>query len=553
MRASRLILTLALGSALALPWSRGALAPVELTSAPTAAVSSPATTTPAGSFVVLCYHDVADDARGEAADTFSVHRLVEHFEWLKAEGWTVISVDDLLAARAGGKALPPKAVLLTFDDGYESFATRVLPLLEAYRYPAVFAFVTHWLATPPDATIDYGGTPVPRTHFVTPEQLRRIAASPWVEIASHSDDLHQALPANRAGNTLPAGTVRRYDATTDRYETDDEFRARVQDDLARSARFLEQATGRRPRALAWPYGRYDADGIVAAQAAGFTVLFGLEPGRGQLDRLDRVPRLYPARDLTAAGLARLIQPDVAPGPHRYAVVKLSDLAADSDAAAEENLGRLIEATRRLGLSALHLEAFADDNADGRPDAAFAPGGDLPVRRDYLGRAAWQLRTRAGVDIILRVPQRGPSERDWRAIGRHAVFDGVLFTDHVAGRDAEAVLDPALAVLRHYQPNAKLLLRVPSQPSDAGAWAARAPYLVLLPDDDAAAAAAWATEPAARGRVVVPLRLGSSAPGDTWLARGVTHFGLEAAPLEGPLPAWAISLAARVDPFSAPTR
>lgn len=508
---------------------------------------------PAGTFRVLCYHDVADDARGAAADTFSVNRLVEHFEWLKAEGWTVVSLDDVLAARAGGKPLPAKALLLTFDDGYQSFATRVLPLLEAYRYPAVFAFVTHWLATPADGTIDYGGQPVPRTHFVTPEQLRRIAASPWVEIASHSDDLHRALPANRAGNTLPAGTVRRYDAATDRYETDDEFRARVQSDLERSARFLEQATGRRPRALAWPYGRYDADGIAAAQAAGFSVLFGLEPGVGRVDQLARVPRLYPARDLTAAGLARLLQPDAAPGPHRYAVVKLADLAGSDAATAEEKLGRLIEATRRLGVSALHLEAFADDNGDGRPDGAFTPGGDVPLRLDYLGRAAWQLRTRAGVDIILRLPLGGTSERDWRALGRHAVFDGVLFTDVVAGKESPAQLAPALAVLRHYQPNAKLLLRVPPRPTDAGPWTAASPHLLFLPDDTAETAAAWAAEPAARGRVIVPLQIGRSAPADAWLARGFTHSGIEAAPPEGELPAWAASLAARVDPFSAPVR
>ena len=51
------------------------------------------------------------------------------------------SVDDLLAARDGRKALPEKAVLLTFDDGYESFYTRVFPILKAFRFPAVLALV----------------------------------------------------------------------------------------------------------------------------------------------------------------------------------------------------------------------------------------------------------------------------------------------------------------------------------------------------------------------------------------------------------------------------
>ena len=35
--------------------------------------------------------------------------------------------------------LPPKAVLLTFDDGYKDFYTRVIPLLRSFHWPAVLA------------------------------------------------------------------------------------------------------------------------------------------------------------------------------------------------------------------------------------------------------------------------------------------------------------------------------------------------------------------------------------------------------------------------------
>ena len=47
------------------------------------------------------------------------------------------------------------AVLLSFDDGYETMYNVVFPLLKAYNYPAVFAPVTGWLDTPADQKIAY--------------------------------------------------------------------------------------------------------------------------------------------------------------------------------------------------------------------------------------------------------------------------------------------------------------------------------------------------------------------------------------------------------------
>ena len=41
-------------------------------------------------------------------------------DWLEKHGYHFVSVDDLLADAAGRRPLPDKAVLLTFDDGYQS-------------------------------------------------------------------------------------------------------------------------------------------------------------------------------------------------------------------------------------------------------------------------------------------------------------------------------------------------------------------------------------------------------------------------------------------------
>ena len=113
--------------------------------AATAAARDPATADPytvAGSFVALSYHEARDDVR-DYPDPYAVDTaaLVRQFAWLRGNGYTPVSLDEIVAARKGGKPLPAKAVLLSFDDAYLSFYTRVYPLLREFRFPAVLAVV----------------------------------------------------------------------------------------------------------------------------------------------------------------------------------------------------------------------------------------------------------------------------------------------------------------------------------------------------------------------------------------------------------------------------
>ena len=70
--------------------------------------------------VTLCYHNIRDDVDAHVdADSTAVgsKQLAEQFEWLKQNNYRPVSVNDLEDARSGRKPLPPRAVLLSFDDG----------------------------------------------------------------------------------------------------------------------------------------------------------------------------------------------------------------------------------------------------------------------------------------------------------------------------------------------------------------------------------------------------------------------------------------------------
>src|SRR4051812_27834626 len=79
---------------------------------------------PAGQrFVSIVFHDVQDDRSNLGLDAITSRRLLEFFDWLKGSGWTAISLDDVVAAAQGKRALPQKSILLTFDDGDRSLYT----------------------------------------------------------------------------------------------------------------------------------------------------------------------------------------------------------------------------------------------------------------------------------------------------------------------------------------------------------------------------------------------------------------------------------------------
>src|SRR5262245_42107934 len=66
-------------------------------------------------FIAIAFHDVVDRSSELDDDAVTTDRLVTFFEWLRGNGWSAISLDDVERARRGEQPLPAKAVLLTFD------------------------------------------------------------------------------------------------------------------------------------------------------------------------------------------------------------------------------------------------------------------------------------------------------------------------------------------------------------------------------------------------------------------------------------------------------
>ncbi len=443
--------------------------------------------TSANSFIVFSYHDVTDrreDALTQKALSVSTAELISQFSWLREHGYHAVSVDEIIAASEGGKGLPDKAVLLTFDDGYQSMYKRVFPLLKLFNYPAVFALVGKWMETPPGEKVLYGESMIDRERFLSWDQVREMQASGLAEFASHSYDLHHEIVANPQGNLIPAATSRQYNRVGKSYESDTQYRNRLESDLKKSIQIMKNKTGRRPRVMVWPYGRYNRVALAVAKNLGMKVTMGTKEGKNNVDDLEALKRFLLPDDITLEDFVWELYNYDYKDPVRVAHIDLDYVYDPNPAVQERNLGLLLDRIKELQINTVYLQAFADPDGDGNADKLYFPNRHLPMRADLFSRAAWQLSTRSGVEVYAWLPvfsfelkeEKGLSsiyvktapestkdkaEVDYRRLSpfsdkakeivgeiyedlaKHAAFHGILFHDDAYLSDYEDASELAL--------------------------------------------------------------------------------------------------------------
>jgi len=441
---------------------------------------------PANQYMVLAYHDVEDGPADQRYLSVRTSALNEQFSWLKQNGYQPVSVEQILAAQHGGAPLPAKAVLLSFDDGYSSFYSRVFPLLKAYNWPALLAPVGAWLDAPADKPVDFGGLITPRDRFLTWAQVSELAASGLVEIGAHTYASHYGVVANPQGNTEPAVANRRYDGKTSRYETEDEFRRRIEKDVELITRRITAATGKAPRVWVWPYGAAGGVALDIIRRQGYRMAMTLESGLGDVNVPDNVPRMLVANNPTLASFAQQVTQIQAQLMMRVAHVDLDYLYDPDPQQQAKNLDKLIQRVFDLRINTVFLQAFADPKGNGNVSEVYFPNRWLPMKADLFNRVAWQLTSRTGAKVyawmpvlayelgpdvprVQRIdPQSGaisvddkqyrrlspfsPSARQriteiYEDLAAHASFQGILFHDDALLSDYEDAGPDALAAYR----------------------------------------------------------------------------------------------------------
>ncbi|MHB9112285.1 MAG: polysaccharide deacetylase family protein [Thermoleophilia bacterium] len=191
---------------------------------------------------VLMFHHTGEPPAG--ADelrlglTVSTADLEAQMAYLKQAGYQPVTEAQLFKALYNGEPLPPKPVMLTFDDGYQDNYQVVVSILEKYDFPATFYVVTDMVGTP---------------EYMSWEQIVELDRK-GMDIGSHS-------AAHRDLVTLGA--------------------ADLQAEVAGSAETLKTHLGHPVYWFCYPAGKYDADVIASVRGAGYLLAASTDPGEQQ--------------------------------------------------------------------------------------------------------------------------------------------------------------------------------------------------------------------------------------------------------------------------------
>jgi peptidoglycan/xylan/chitin deacetylase (PgdA/CDA1 family) len=198
--------------------------------------------------VVYCYHRFVDKVRRPDTE-ITPQMFEEQMKLLKEREIPVISMQDFLAWRRGEKSIPPRAAIITMDDGWITQYTVAWPILKKYDYPFTMFIYTEGLR--PGGHFAGGG-------MMTWDQLAEMRDE-GVDIQAHSAT-HQDMR-------------RRFDAIAKKKLNEEEYQEWLTNETAGVKKALEDRLGIRVNAFAVPYGRHDDTVRKAVMDASYEALF----------------------------------------------------------------------------------------------------------------------------------------------------------------------------------------------------------------------------------------------------------------------------------------
>ena len=177
---------------------------------------------------IIGYHEITAEKNAVIPDyAVSTKQFELHLDWLQKNGYHFISVTQLIKANEGKAKLPTKPVLLTVDDGYQSFYQYAYPIIKRRKIPVVMSVVGSWLETKANTPVQFGDDQLARDKLLSWDELKTMQNSGLVEIGSHSYNLHKGILGNPQGNSEPAATTREYNPKNKSYETDKQYADRI--------------------------------------------------------------------------------------------------------------------------------------------------------------------------------------------------------------------------------------------------------------------------------------------------------------------------------------
>ena len=214
--------------------------------------------------VVLMYHNISPTYHGRG--TITPETFAAEISALVQSGYHIIPVQELAAFLQKRAQVPPNAVVITFDDGYEGVYRYAYPVLKEFRAPATVFLIASYIGK--------------KEGFLSWPQVREMAASGLLTFGGHTFNAHYGAPTG-PHTTAPATVAHIYDFASGRKETATAYRTRLFADSQRAQALFTQELGAPTPYFAYPYGAFTPALDEILRTAGYRYFFTTLGGANQ--------------------------------------------------------------------------------------------------------------------------------------------------------------------------------------------------------------------------------------------------------------------------------
>jgi peptidoglycan/xylan/chitin deacetylase (PgdA/CDA1 family) len=208
---------------------------------------------------ILMYHYVGDYYSPSSNDpnnalmgglAVTVENFEKQMNFLFSEGYTSITLANLLSFKQGSFIMPDRPVVLSFDDGYKDFYTNAFPILKKYNFKSEVFIVNNF---------------IDKEQYLSKDMIKELLKTGLVSIGSHT--------LNHTGLTTVSIPEIKNELLQSKQDLEKEFKIVIEN-------------------FCYPFGYFDADIANLAKESGYKISLTTQYGSWTKEtNLMEVPRV----------------------------------------------------------------------------------------------------------------------------------------------------------------------------------------------------------------------------------------------------------------------
>lgn len=215
---------------------------------------------------IVMYHSVLKDTSKSGKYIVTPSTLEADLQYIANNGYTTITMTDLIAYVYENSALPAKPIIITFDDGHYNNLGYAVPLLKKYNMKAVISIVgkyTDTFSKSDEANLNYS--------YLRWKDIEELMNSGIIEFQNHTYNLHSESNG-------------RLGCSKKSYESEENYRKILSNDITLLQEKFQENTGYTPNTFTYPFGSISKASIPIVKDLGFKASLSCSSGVNNITR-----------------------------------------------------------------------------------------------------------------------------------------------------------------------------------------------------------------------------------------------------------------------------